>query len=527
MFKGKLLAVTALFALAGAAQAAVPILFNPNGGGSTGAISVTTFDWLPSSALVVGGNPSGGLTSAQATSVRTHAKLAAMVQPGPVIIPVPDGIEITYVTGYEQTSAPVIPGVVSSTINFAPNKPNFFEMWVSTRDSNDLAGTGFNNTRRILYGQVTNAFSLYQASAAPPDKLDLFLADNYPGILTIQGGGSTQISVQVISLDPDYFPGFTSTQIATLKSQFNTANNTPFLQVNPSARFTDEDAGANALSPPGANVLANIGIVNGGLQNGSNLNFIAQADANQSFEPGVEVPGACRVTYGGNDRNGNIDLAKFGTACSSVKGNTENCYTFGGQVGAPTADPAQGGPFGEHTHHQVSGPAGDFVFRAGTRSAPKTTRITATACKDPGACRQAEANAGFKQIDFEGTGSFRTLSATAQAYLITGGDPVQPDHLDARTYYFRVDMDDLGEPGNKQAKGPAARTLAETFLGLDLNNTLATPDPLLPNAQCNQLADLYQFYICPTASPCESAQAMYAVRGYLTGGNIQLHKIIK
>src|SRR2546427_272856 len=130
-----------------------------------------------------------------------------------------------------------------------------------------------------------------------------------------------------------------------------------------------------------------LGPVNGGLQNVETSDFQNQADANESFEQGTVVAGACRVTYGGNDKNGNIDPNKFGSACSTDKNKDQNCYTFGGQVGAPTADPAQGGPFGEHTHHQVQGPAGDFVFPARTHSAPSNTRITPTACKDPRAGR--------------------------------------------------------------------------------------------------------------------------------------------
>ncbi|HSQ79862.1 MAG TPA: hypothetical protein VLU54_01780, partial [Casimicrobiaceae bacterium] len=248
-----------------------------------------------------------------------------------------------------------------------------------------------------------------------------------------------------------------------------------------------------------------------------------------SFEEATTVAGGCRVTYGGNDKNGNIAPNSFGSACMKVKGNQENCYTFGGQVGAPSGDPALGGPFGEHTHHNVSGPAGDFVFRAGTHSAPKTTRITATACKDPGACRQAEANAGFKQIDFEGTGSFRTLDATATAYLSSAaGHPVKPDNVDSQIYYFRVDMDDTGEPGNKASKNKFDVIAANQFFNADQNNPLSTADPLLTDyGSCNTMADVYQFYICKDATPCEQKDAIYAVRAFLTGGNIQLHKAIK
>ena len=272
----------------------------------------------------------------------------------------------------------------------------------------------------------------------------------------------------------------------------------------------------------------NVGAINGGPQAEGTLNFLLQADANQAFDRGEDIPGSCRVTYGGNDKNGNIAQGSFGQICAKVKGK-ENCYTFGGQVGAPTANPSLGGPFGEHTHHQVSGDAGDFVFRAGTRSALKTTRILATACKDPGAIQPARANASFKQIDFEGTGSFRTLSDTAKAYLVANGGPtdIAPDNASDKIYYFRVDMVDAGEPGNK-GKKPEVQNCAN-FLEADQNAPLATPDPLLLDyvAGGGSCADVYQFYICPSEAPCEQSEAMYAVRGFLTGGNIQLHKVVK
>jgi hypothetical protein len=38
---------------------------------------------------------------------------------------------------------------------------------------------------------------------------------------------------------------------------------------------------------------------------------------------------------------------------------------------------------------------------------------------------------------------------------------------------------------------------------------------------------VYQFFICKDENRCEEKDAIYAVRGYLTGGNIQLHKIVK
>ena len=510
-----------------------PIQFSPNGTGPTGAVSVATFDWQPNSALILGGNPAGGLVVGSKVVVLSQASLGVMIDiNGNNVAIAPPGSEFTFVAGFGETVS-TCTGVPcdNAAFVFDPTEltQNFFEIWVKTAPplSSNLAGTGFNTSKRIMFGKINDAFGNFAIGTCGIQDLDLFGANNWPGQSTVCGSGSTQIAVQVVSLDPDYFPGFTPAQAANLKGRFNTSTVVPFHQADPSRQFIGNDAGAGGTDPQPVVVSTNtLGPINGSPGN-SALNFELQADGNLGFEPGITVAGACRVTYGGNDRNGNIAPNSFGQACMKTKGNLENCYTFGGQVGAPTANPAFGGPFGEHTHHQVSGPAGDFVFRAGTHSAPDRTRITAVACKDPGACRQAEANAGFKQIDFEGTGSFRTLDAVAQGYLATnGGGTVVPDNQDARKYYFRVDMDDTGEPGNKFGRGTSGSAAA--FLAADLNRPLSDPDPLLASfAACNDLADVYQFYICPSDAPCEQAQAMYSVRGYLTGGNIQLHKVIK
>jgi hypothetical protein len=535
----------AIIALAGfisaVASATTPILFNPIGAGTGGGqVTVGTFDWVPANALSVGGNPPNGITAGSKMIILGHSKLVMMFAPDGTPIPVPNGTEFTFVHGFPVTVLSVT-GFNSPAFTLDPapavGTPNFFEIWVSTPDSDMLAGTGFNNSHRILFGQVTGTIGSLATQAqcnggGATAQFDQFpsVGDNdYPGVTTVCGVGGTSISVQVISADIMYFPDFTPTTVATLIALFNTSNITPFQQANPSHLFVDDSAGFNPPLIPGASIAPNLGAVNGGLQSNATLDFQNQADANQSFQQGTVVPGACRVTYGGNDKNGNIDPNKFGSACSSDKGNKQNCYTFGGQVGAPTANPAFGGPFGEHTHHNVSGPAGDFVFHAGTHSAPKSTRITGTACKDPGACRQAEANAGFKQIDFEGTGSFRTLDATATAYLASqAGHPVLPDNQDSQIYYFRVDMDDTGEPGNKASKNQFDQKACSSFFAADQNSPLSTSDPLLNNyAACNACADVYQFYICKDQNSCEEKNAIYAVRGFLTGGNIQLHQVIK
>jgi hypothetical protein len=512
--------------------AAEPIIFDPTGqglGAGAGGIELGMFDWLPANALAVNGNPAGGLSVGSIIHLLSHAKLGVIVDSNGDLHAVPTG-EITFVAGFGEAVNTFDPTATGSTVTFTYNNSgsNFFEIWWSpTADSNMLGGTLFNNTKRILYGVVTDSTGDY-SGGSPIVTLDQFGPNNYPGIQTITGSGSTQLAGVIISADPAYFPGLTQAQIDTMKVFFNTSTVTPYRQTNPSAKFVDYGVAGGTVTMSATTV----GSVNGGPHTGSDLHFVLQSDANQRFEPGEEVQGSCRVTYGGNDKNGNVDPVKFGNPeCQSDPNFGTNCYTFGGQVGAPTADKTKGGPFGEHEHHQKSGAAGDFTFRAGTHSAPKNTRITDTACKDPGAIKPAEANAKFKQIDFEGTGSFsfpsNAAGAQAKSYLIAHGGPsdIASDNVSTKTYYFRVDMVDSGEPGNQA--NPSATAQCASFLAADQNNPLATPDPLLldyvsTGADCQ---DVYQILICPTDQPCDTP--MYAVRGFLTGGNIQMHKVIK
>ena len=521
-----------------------PITFNPKGTGTVNKdqVTVQTFDWVPGNALAMLGNPTGGLAVNDHIIFLSQSWLGSMVGSSGVVIAVPTDRIFTFVAGAGETVATASGSPVNNaTFTYDPTQTttNFFEMWVKTSPpfADMLAGQNFGQTpqsTRIMYGKVVDMAGNFATASCANGAIDTFdqnLNNDWPNTLTICGTGATKISVEVLSADPNYFPGFSPGQLANLKSFFNTSTVTAFEQTDPSRLFTSNEAGfdgsgTEVLIPP---VLGN---VNGGPNPPNGPDFQFQADANQSFVVATTVAGGCRVTYGGNDKNGNIAPNSFGQSCSSDKSGQENCYTFGGQVGAPSSNPV----FGEHTHHNTSGPAGDFVFHAGSHSAPKSTMITAAVCKDPGACQPAEANAGFKQIDFEGTGSFRNLDATATAYLSgAAAHPVLPDNQDDQIYYFRVDMDDTGEPGDKPSKKQSDINACGKFFAADLNQALNIPDPRLLKADnpstgvnaCGTCADVYQFYICKDQNPCEQKDAIYAVRGFLTGGNIQIHKQIK
>lgn len=553
-------AVAAAIGFAGAAHSGVPVMVDPDGPGPLPAALTSTLDWQPGNALIQLGNP-GLLQVGQTVRALMQARLAVLLDPNNVPLPFPADKEWTYVASVPLKVEAMVQspttGVTTILWEFDdnaaanPDYTNFVEIWQDdVRDSNDLAGTGFNNGKLILTGIVTNVSQML-TKIPTAQLLDQFQGDNYSGQLTLEMNGSQQIRVNVTWPDPSYFPGFTPDKVESIVSQFNSSTITPFRQANPSALFLGEGAGTPPQEPgPAPTVVPNIGTINGQPVPGQTLDLQAQADPNQSFEVNaIVVPGACRVTYGGNDVNGNVNPRKFAEACykdPTVKGKNagDNCYTFGGQAGAPSATSAKGGPFGEHTHHQKYGPAGEFIFRAGTNSAPKNTRIEEIVCKDEGACRQAAANGNFKQIDFDGTGSFRMLDATAKAYLDArqpaDAPPILPDNVSDRVFYFRVDMDDLGEPGNQWASGKKnvvndLLQRCQNFFSADQNNPLATADPLFLSyfggytaAQaCSSCPDVYQIRIYSGSSRDNPGNLIYEVRGFLTGGNIQIHRLIR
>ena len=237
-------------------------------------------------------------------------------------------------------------------------------------------------------------------------------------------------------------------------------------------------------------------------------------DSNSEFGARAPEPvGACRVTGGGNDVDENLvisanDNQPYPNTATLLTGYTfnpaaPNSYTYGGQVGAPTA------AFGEWTHHQKDGQTADFVFHAGSHSAPKDTKILNVVCSDPVACKQAVANAAFKQIDFKGTGSFRSIQkdATINGYpALKDSDP-----SGGTRHYFRVHIEDLGEPGG--AGGPKP------------NSCSKKPGAFANVAACKNCPDIYQIEIHATIDP--NSPIIYTVGAFVDGGNLQIHPPVK
>jgi hypothetical protein len=213
---------------------------------------------------------------------------------------------------------------------------------------------------------------------------------------------------------------------------------------------------------------------------------------------------ACRVTGGGNDCfDGIMRDDCSGAAGQQKKRAGTDIYTFGGQAGAPTVAIPE--PSGEWTHVQHDGPDGKWTFHAGTHSAPPETRLTLIACSDPGFCHPARP-APAKQIDFEGTGSFRNIIDNPNGSL-AGAIP----GAGGTFHFFQVHIEDLGEPGSSGKQPRPGRDC-----------------PLIGSAgfvaDCD-CPDFYHLRIHATANP--ASVVVYEVWGYVTGGNLQIHPPIR
>ena len=119
---GKLLRRAALIvAIASplAANATVPIAFDPTGNGGTtgGTLSVGTFDWAVNSALAVAGNPAGGLTQNYKFTVLSQARLGSLLSPTSSQLAIPATKEFTFVAGYGEivTQCVGTPGWLTSS----------------------------------------------------------------------------------------------------------------------------------------------------------------------------------------------------------------------------------------------------------------------------------------------------------------------------------------------------------------------------------------------------------------------------
>jgi hypothetical protein len=250
------------------------------------------------------------------------------------------------------------------------------------------------------------------------------------------------------------------------------------------------------------------------------------------FEP---CPLACRFTGGGVGTDMNWDHQTYEEGEMLRKNGEIDRAQFGGQAGAKTALDPQ--PSGEWTHHQQRGPSGRFTFHGGTSSAPEGTEIVDIRCSNPGTCSPSgDPPSPAKQLDFDGIGTFKSIGNGGNApgwedptgeLKVTAEGKGNKD-FDGTFHWFEVNIDDLGEPGNKDQGGScpddgfgekATVELADCdcpdFYRITIYNGVDAADvDFLPDGSI----DLNSMLMGP-------GDVIYEFYAYIAGGNLQIHRL--
>ena len=423
----------------------------------------------------------------------------------------------------------------------------------------------------VFNGAIDNFNTLVSAGLTKPILGNDDLAQMDLSVVSTTGaaGGTLKVSYT----DTDYFVGAgagqetltsaiggTTTGTTTLQSYIDTAN-MEFATAGASVCTT----GSQGPFGPGAfdNTTSTDCLMNGAISMTVVADIALAANGVQSFgstttitrPPDTQEPLACRFTGGGVDTDNNWDgtLESGEMQRGNGAGNlpdTIDRYTFGGQVGARTAQQPQ--PSGEWQHHQQTGPSGSFGFHGGTNSAADGTRIVDVRCSDPGFCQQARP-APAKQLDFDAIGTFSNIGKGQKQPVFEipspnvipepngGGNKVFTFH------WFEVNIDDLGEPGKFNNGAPNSVTCPGRGFG-EKSGGPFVPDPVnapgttiilpateLANCDC---PDFYRITIYKGVLNTEvtflpdgridpnsmnKSDVIYEAFGYIDGGNLQLH----
>jgi hypothetical protein len=285
----KLVVVGLVLALSIAPMAeAVSVQIDPDGGGADATISVGSLDWNVGNALI------GAIEQAISQNYAHSALSNFNNELGKAITTtgLNTNYEWTYVLGVNTNVTQTLPATILTP---RADGENYFEIWFdSTPDSNQLAGTGFNDGVLILSGHFsTIGVQTFTALAGNghvdanldgidditllPIPLDEFGANDYPGVNSVVGAGGGSLQVVIDSFDPAFF--LTPPPVITMT--YNTNNNLNYSETDPSAQFTT--AGGTT---PGVGA---IGSCNG-CAGETAPSVMVQVDASSSFQVEQQVP---------------------------------------------------------------------------------------------------------------------------------------------------------------------------------------------------------------------------------------------
>jgi hypothetical protein len=308
------LALSLLAALGTTTAQAVTI--NPDGAGGDGNISVASLDWTPGNILTTPTDRGGNVNDLQVgDTLQTYvqAALGSFLNGAGGVIGGTSlnggsnatNYEWTYVMAFQEevTSVSGSIGAGGATFVTVAGGTNYFNLYFDpTLNSNAGNGYGYaddvgNNAGvstaiLVLSGTVLpgDTSDFVASDTQPPGNLDGFGGNNYAGVDSIVGSGGAQLTIEVTFADLVFFPGGVP---SVLEIDFDSQQNIPFAQTNPSSCFYDDAANAY-VDGAGPNNLANSAAANAvgfsdcansvGSMNGiDGPNLILQADSSSAF----------------------------------------------------------------------------------------------------------------------------------------------------------------------------------------------------------------------------------------------------
>lgn len=277
----KLTIALGLALAASTAYATDPVPINPQGAGNT--ITVGSLGWNNGFTMSLNTSGPNGIAVGDTTTAFGHGALANFNDADFNTIGgtnLNTAFEWTYVFGLteELVSGPAVPGTGTSTFHTVAGDTNFFRLYYDTsRNSNPLNGTGFNDGTLILEGQFLPfdantgiGATIFQATGlcntvGCNSSLDQAGVNNYPGIQTVAGNGSLNLLASVTFANAAFFPSAPSIVSVTANGFLNL----PFQQTNPSGCYFDGSSLQSAVGPhsgggnPACATTNTVGAING------------------------------------------------------------------------------------------------------------------------------------------------------------------------------------------------------------------------------------------------------------------------
>ena len=243
----------------GVSAACAGVMIAP--GGPDPTISVAALGWNTGNAISLPApTNAGGFSVGDTFQTYAHAALANFQNPVGTNIGSPNlntSYEWTYVAGFLETvtANTASPPIANLSFQTVAGGNNFFQTYYDpTLDFDDLTGHGFNDGTLILSGTVLpfgiaavgEGTSTFNVTSLSGGALDAFPPDNYPGITTVAGSGTSSQQVQVNSFLAAFFPGGVG-PLGLLDVNF--ISTLPYTLTDPSSCFWNGSAYINGAGP--------------------------------------------------------------------------------------------------------------------------------------------------------------------------------------------------------------------------------------------------------------------------------------